>query len=130
MAMFYSSQGAQKVAGNAIEWAGGARETGIEKLWRDSMIVSHRVVQNVAESSRASTGTIYEGTSNIQLQTIAKIIHLVLSLLVSVPSSHFERSPQGLRYTEMTGFTRNVFHSSVNKVHCFLDEVVRRGRHR
>ena len=44
MAKFYSSQVAQKVAGNAIEWAGGlgfTRETGIEKFWRDSKIVSH-----------------------------------------------------------------------------------------
>jgi short/branched chain acyl-CoA dehydrogenase len=44
MAKFYSSQVAQKVAGSAIEWAGGVgftKETGIEKFWRDSKIVSH-----------------------------------------------------------------------------------------
>jgi short/branched chain acyl-CoA dehydrogenase len=43
MAKFYSSQVAQKVAGSAIEWAGAVgftRETGIEKFWRDSKIVS------------------------------------------------------------------------------------------
>ena len=43
MAKFYASQVAQKVSGNAIEWAGGVgftRETGIEKFWRDSKIVS------------------------------------------------------------------------------------------
>ncbi|KXN84198.1 Short/branched chain specific acyl-CoA dehydrogenase, mitochondrial [Leucoagaricus sp. SymC.cos] len=60
MAKFYASQVAQRVAGSAIEWAGGVgftRETGIEKYWRDSKI-----------------GAIYEGTSNIQLQTIAKFI--------------------------------------------------------
>ncbi|KIJ32319.1 hypothetical protein M422DRAFT_265815 [Sphaerobolus stellatus SS14] len=60
MAKYYSSVVAQKVAGSAIEWAGGVgftRETGIEKFWRDSKI-----------------GAIYEGTSNIQLQTIAKFI--------------------------------------------------------
>jgi len=60
MAKYYSSQVAQKVSGSAIEWAGGVgftRETGIEKFWRDSKI-----------------GAIYEGTSNIQLQTIAKLI--------------------------------------------------------
>ncbi|TFK56274.1 acyl-CoA dehydrogenase NM domain-like protein [Heliocybe sulcata] len=60
MAKYYSSVVAQKVAGSAIEWAGGVgftRETGIEKYWRDSKI-----------------GAIYEGTSNIQLNTIAKFI--------------------------------------------------------
>ncbi|KZV86839.1 acyl-CoA oxidase [Exidia glandulosa HHB12029] len=60
MAKWYSSVVAQKVSGQAIEWCGGVgftRETGIEKFWRDSKI-----------------GAIYEGTSNIQLQTIAKFI--------------------------------------------------------
>jgi len=60
MAKYYSSVVAQKVSGSAIEWAGGVgftRETGIEKFWRDSKI-----------------GAIYEGTSNIQLNTIAKYI--------------------------------------------------------
>jgi len=60
MAKYWSSVIAQKVAGSAIEWAGGVgftREAGIEKYWRDSKI-----------------GAIYEGTSNIQLQTIAKFI--------------------------------------------------------
>lgn len=43
MAKYYASVVAQEVAGNAIEWAGGVgftRETGIEKFWRDSKIVS------------------------------------------------------------------------------------------
>ncbi|TFK64913.1 acyl-CoA dehydrogenase NM domain-like protein [Pluteus cervinus] len=60
MAKYWASVVAQKVSGQAIEWAGGVgftRETGIEKYWRDSKI-----------------GAIYEGTSNIQLQTIAKFI--------------------------------------------------------
>ncbi|KZS94049.1 acyl-CoA oxidase [Sistotremastrum niveocremeum HHB9708] len=60
MAKYFASQVAMSVAGSAIEWAGGVgftRETGIEKYWRDSKI-----------------GAIYEGTSNIQLQTIAKQI--------------------------------------------------------
>ncbi|KZO94849.1 acyl-CoA oxidase [Calocera viscosa TUFC12733] len=60
MAKYYASVVAQKAAGAAIEWCGGVgftRETGIEKYWRDSKI-----------------GAIYEGTSNIQLQTIAKIL--------------------------------------------------------
>ncbi|KAJ8085827.1 hypothetical protein AAF712_006988 [Marasmius tenuissimus] len=60
MAKWYASQVAQKVSGSAIEWMGGlgfTRETGVEKFWRDSKI-----------------GAIYEGTSNIQLQTIARFI--------------------------------------------------------
>lgn len=42
MAKYFSSVVAQKVSGQAIEWAGGVgftRETGIEKFWRDSKIV-------------------------------------------------------------------------------------------
>jgi short-chain 2-methylacyl-CoA dehydrogenase len=43
MAKYWASVVAQKVSGSAIEWAGGVgftRETGIEKYWRDSKIVS------------------------------------------------------------------------------------------
>lgn len=57
---------AQSVAGSAIEWAGGlgfTRETGIEKYWRDSKI-----------------GAIYEGTSNIQRQTISKLMEAEMGL--------------------------------------------------
>ncbi|TFK27002.1 acyl-CoA oxidase [Coprinopsis marcescibilis] len=60
MAKYWASVVAQRVSGQAIEWAGGVgftRETGIEKFWRDSKI-----------------GAIYEGTSNIQLQTIARFV--------------------------------------------------------
>ncbi|KAH8556269.1 acyl-CoA dehydrogenase/oxidase [Umbelopsis sp. PMI_123] len=60
MAKLYSSQVAEKSASKAIEWMGGigfTRETGVEKFYRDAKI-----------------GAIYEGTSNIQLQTIAKLI--------------------------------------------------------
>jgi short/branched chain acyl-CoA dehydrogenase len=60
MAKYYSSVMAADVAGAAIEWTGGAgftRDLPLEKFWRDSKI-----------------GAIYEGTSNIQLETIAKLI--------------------------------------------------------
>ncbi|KAF8909091.1 acyl-CoA oxidase [Mucidula mucida] len=60
MAKWWASKVAESVSGKAIEWMGGTgftRETGVEKYWRDSKI-----------------GAIYEGTSNIQLQTIAKFI--------------------------------------------------------
>lgn len=60
MAKLYASQVAEKAASKAIEWVGGVgftREFPIEKFFRDCKI-----------------GAIYEGTSNIQLQTIAKLL--------------------------------------------------------
>ena len=60
MAKLYASQVAGKVSGQAIEWMGGmgfVREGLAEKFWRDSKI-----------------GQIYEGTSNIQLNTIGKLL--------------------------------------------------------
>lgn len=60
MAKLYASQVAGNVASKAVEWMGGVgftREETLEKFYRDSKI-----------------GAIYEGTSNIQLQTIAKLI--------------------------------------------------------
>lgn len=59
-ARYWASVIAQEVSGSAIEWAGGVgftRDLPLEKFWRDSKI-----------------GAIYEGTSNIQLETIAKLI--------------------------------------------------------
>ena len=58
MAKYYSSEIAERVASKAIEIHGGVgitREYPVEKLYRDAKI-----------------GRIYEGTSNIQLMTIAK----------------------------------------------------------
>jgi len=58
MAKYYSSEIAEKVASKAIEVHGGVgitRDYPVEKLYRDAKI-----------------GRIYEGTSNIQLLTIAK----------------------------------------------------------
>ncbi|KAI1172421.1 acyl-CoA dehydrogenase [Nemania sp. FL0916] len=60
MAKLYASQVAGRVSGLAVEWMGGmgfVREGVAEKFWRDSKI-----------------GAIYEGTSNIQLNTIAKLL--------------------------------------------------------
>jgi len=60
MAKLYSSQVANRVAGQAVEWMGGmgfVREGLAEKFFRDAKI-----------------GQIYEGTSNIQLTTIAKLL--------------------------------------------------------
>jgi len=60
MAKLFASQVAGRVSGSAVEWMGGmgfVREGLAEKYWRDSKI-----------------GAIYEGTSNIQLTTIAKLL--------------------------------------------------------
>ncbi len=58
MAKLFSSQAAQQIASTCIDLYGGngfTREYPVEKLYRD-----------------AKVGSIYEGTSNMQLQTIAK----------------------------------------------------------
>ena len=60
MAKLFASKVAEKTASKCIEWLGGigfTRDLPIEKYFRDCKI-----------------GSIYEGTSNIQLQTIAKYI--------------------------------------------------------
>ncbi|KAI9221491.1 acyl-CoA dehydrogenase/oxidase [Blastocladiella britannica] len=60
MAKLFAAQVAERATSKAVEWMGGvgfSRESGVEKFYRDSKI-----------------GAIYEGTSNIQLQTIAKVI--------------------------------------------------------
>jgi alkylation response protein AidB-like acyl-CoA dehydrogenase len=60
IAKLYSSRCAEHVSSKAIELFGGygyVKDYPVEKYWRDSKI-----------------GSIYEGTSNMQLQTIAKLI--------------------------------------------------------
>ncbi|KAI9034128.1 acyl-CoA dehydrogenase/oxidase [Hyaloraphidium curvatum] len=60
MAKLYSSQVAERAASKCVEWLGGigfTRDFPAEKYYRDCKI-----------------GAIYEGTSNIQLQTIAKLV--------------------------------------------------------
>ena len=60
MAKLFSSQVCERVTSLSVEVLGGngyTREYPVEKFWRDSKI-----------------GTIYEGTSNMQLATIAKTI--------------------------------------------------------
>ena len=60
MAKLFCSQVAERVSSQAIEVFGGygfTKDYPVEKYWRDSKI-----------------GKIYEGTSNMQLQTIAKLV--------------------------------------------------------
>ena len=60
MAKLFSSRAAERITSTAIELYGGygyVKDYPVEKYWRDSKI-----------------GAIYEGTSNMQLQTIAKLM--------------------------------------------------------
>uniref|UniRef100_A0A7S0CWR8 Short/branched chain specific acyl-CoA dehydrogenase, mitochondrial n=1 Tax=Amorphochlora amoebiformis TaxID=1561963 RepID=A0A7S0CWR8_9EUKA len=60
MAKLYSAQVANKVSSSAVEWMGGVgftKEYPCEKYYRDAKI-----------------GMIYEGTANIHLHTIAKLV--------------------------------------------------------
>jgi short-chain 2-methylacyl-CoA dehydrogenase len=60
MAKLYASQVAGRVSRLGVEWMGGmgfVRDGVAEKMYRDSLI-----------------GAIYEGSSNIQLNTIAKLL--------------------------------------------------------
>jgi len=60
MAKLYSSQVAEKAASKSVEWLGGVgftKDFPAEKFFRDCKI-----------------GAIYEGTTNIQLNTIAKLV--------------------------------------------------------
>eukprot|EP00924_Labyrinthula_sp_SR-Ha-C_P016638 snap_masked-scaffold_6-processed-gene-10.7-mRNA-1 protein AED:0.01 eAED:0.01 QI:0/-1/0/1/-1/1/1/0/423 len=60
MAKWYAAEVAAEVSRSCVEWMGGVgftKEFPQEKFYRDSLI-----------------GGIYEGTSNIQLQTIAKVL--------------------------------------------------------
>ena len=60
MAKLFASQVAERVASKAIEWCGGvgfSRDFGVERFYRDAKI-----------------GAIYEGTTNIQLHTLAKFV--------------------------------------------------------
>lgn len=60
IAKLYSSRAAERISSVAVELYGGygfVKDYPVEKFWRDSKI-----------------GAIYEGTSNMQLQTIAKLM--------------------------------------------------------
>ena len=59
MAKLFASRAAEKITSKAIDLFGGngfTKEYPVEKFWRDAKI-----------------GQIYEGTTNMQLQTIAKM---------------------------------------------------------
>lgn len=60
MCKYYASEMASRVATRCVEWMGGngfTKEFPVEKFYRDCIV-----------------GKIYEGTSNMNLQTIAKFV--------------------------------------------------------
>ncbi|CAI2320737.1 unnamed protein product [Caenorhabditis sp. 36 PRJEB53466] len=66
MAKLYASQVATSTSAQCVKWLGGVgftKEFPVEKFYRDAMI-----------------GEIYEGTSNVQLNTIAKLIDVEYKL--------------------------------------------------
>ena len=73
MAKLYSSQVATTVTSKCVEWLGGVgftKEFPVEKFYRDSKIG----ITVILSKTDLFLGTIYEGTSNIQLNTIAKLV--------------------------------------------------------
>jgi hypothetical protein len=104
MAKYWSSVIAQRVSGQAIEWAGGVgftRETGIEKFWRDSKIVS---VQFLLYNQ------IYDISADWSLQCRALSMreHLISSYRQS-PSSSRRNTHKGSR----TPFWSTIFLKSL-----------------
>lgn len=95
MAKYWASVVAQRISGQAIEWAGGVgftRETGIEKYWRDSKIVSLSPVRPASIGGSVS--------SDIE----AHIACRVLSTREH-PTSNYRLSP-------------SLFRKNTHKTHC------------
>lgn len=99
MAKYWSSVVAQRVAGNAIEWAGGVgftRETGIEKFWRDSKIVSMMPLLWMNKQLTMALGCDLRGyfqystSNNCQVHregvliTISHHVHITLSIITRI----------------------------------------------
>lgn len=78
MIRYFASVVAQEASGQAVEWCGGVgftRDLPVEKFWRDSKIGERFFsIDPLVRLSHDRSGAIYEGTSNIQLETIAKLL--------------------------------------------------------
>lgn len=75
MAKLYASQVATNVTSKCIEWLGGVgftKDFPAEKFYRDAKVGKSFAILPVYKT--VFSGTIYEGTSNIQLNTIAKLV--------------------------------------------------------
>src|SRR5262249_40537842 len=71
MAKYYSAVVATKTTSRCVEWMGGVgftKDYPVEKFYRDCRIGM------LFLAIKRALGTIYEGTSNVQLNTIAKLI--------------------------------------------------------
>ena len=82
MAKYYSSEVATLTTSKCIEWMGGVgftKDYPIEKYFRDCKVTALVTLNQircifVCYFYIFQIGTIYEGTSNIQLNTIAKFV--------------------------------------------------------
>jgi hypothetical protein len=118
MAKYWASVVAQRVSGQAIEWAGGVgftRETGIEKYWRDSKIVSlfvrqQRSSDRLLPASRALS-TKGRPTSNYRLSP-----------------SLFRRNTHKNRCMDSTTIGANLYHISTQKTNSHVIYVVDASR--
>jgi len=99
MAKYWASVVAQRVSGQAIEWAGGVgftRETGIEKFWRDSKIVSSSVtsrgqflIDTLPRSGRYLRGDVQHSTTDYR-QVHSEGILIVTHRFVFIAQSNLQ----------------------------------------
>ena len=121
MAKYWASVIAQRVSGQAIEWAGGVgftRETGIEKFWRDSKIVSgvarHPVIHSV---KLALVGTLggylrrnveYSTADNCEIYTKAVLLVIAVVSWESTMSRCLHKEKNALEYCPPNYRTQNL----------------------
>jgi alkylation response protein AidB-like acyl-CoA dehydrogenase len=118
MAKYWASVVAQRVSGQAIEWAGGVgftRETGIEKFWRDSKIVSSYLSVRTSESltlinralstrehpifnSIPSRSLSRKSTHNHQLSYHSSVSWHVRFTSINTDLSHTPQAPKDLKF--------------------------------
>jgi hypothetical protein len=122
MAKYWASVVAQRVSGEAIEWTGGVgftpRETGIEKYWRESKIVSLSPVRPASRGGSVSSDVdSYSYTACRVLSTRGR------------PTSNYRPSPCLFRWNthkthcmDSTTIGANLYHSSEYRGQsCYLD---------
>jgi hypothetical protein len=120
MAKYWASVVAQRVSGQAIEWTGGVgftRETGIEKYWRDSKIVSLSPVRPASRRGSMS--------SDIDTYTACR----VLSTRGRPTSNYrpslwlFRRNTHKPHCMDSTTIAANLYHSSEYRSQSFYLDI-------
>lgn len=100
MAKYLASVVAQKVSGQAIEWAGGigfTRETGIEKFWRDSKIVGYKHNPFIWAATKTWIGCNLRGnikhpaTDNRQIHSEGIFLMVLIRLVLYVRVLMYDR---------------------------------------